>query len=369
MDAPRLAREGRDNRLDAFRLGLALLVFASHCWGLTLGTNRDDPIDRITRGQVSGGGLAVAAFFAISGFLIAQSWTTSRGVLDFLRRRILRIYPGFLVASAFSVAVAATFGADSLARFAAEFPAGSALRSVVRLRQPTWPGAFPHNPYPGEINGSLWTISYEFGCYLVAALLGTALLLRKGPVAVLFGASFAAFLAFDVAAVPGEFGPAASWARYFALFFAGSAAYLGRDAIPRSRGIALASGLALVVGSQIPPFLTGMLPIAGVYLLFYLAFAPGAREPARARPDLSYGVYLYAFPVQQAIVSQMPGIGPLTLMAVAIAPILALAAASWYAIERPCLARKRRPPIFLKVGRDGRRGTRARPQGTSPRAA
>jgi peptidoglycan/LPS O-acetylase OafA/YrhL len=369
MDAPRLTREGRDNRLDAFRLGLALLVFASHCWGLTLGSNRDDPIDRITRGQVSGGSLAVAAFFAISGFLIAQSWAKSRGVLDFLRRRILRIYPGFLAACLFSVAVAASVGVAPIPGHSAGFPARQVLGAALRLRQPTWPGAYPSNPYPGEINGSLWTISYEFGCYLVVAMLGTALLLRKGPVVALFGASLAAFLAFDVAAEPGEFGPAASWARYFALFFAGSVACLGREAIPRSRALALASGLALVVGSLFPPFLTAMLPIAGVYLLFYLAFAPGAREPARARPDLSYGVYLYAFPVQQAIVAWRPGIRPLTLMAVAIVPILALAAASWYAIERPCLARKRRLPIFLKAGRVGLLGTRARPHDPATRAA
>jgi peptidoglycan/LPS O-acetylase OafA/YrhL len=100
--------------------------------------------------------------------------------------------------------------------------------------------------------------------------------------------------------------------------------------------------LILIIATQIEPCLVASLPIFGVYLLFYTAFPPGIVEPPKGQPDLSYGVYLYSFPIQQLIVAKLPGIGPWMLTLLAIPPTLIMACFSWFVVERPIMALKGR---------------------------
>src|SRR5262249_6573708 len=89
----------RRNNFDAIRFTLALLVIVSHAWVIPFGGAQADPLYQLTRGQMDFGALAVNAFFVISGYLITMSWLNSRGPGHFLRKRALRIYPAFIVAS------------------------------------------------------------------------------------------------------------------------------------------------------------------------------------------------------------------------------------------------------------------------------
>lgn len=89
------AFDGRKNNLDFIRFALATLVLYSHCYYLN-DTASEDPLLRATR-QIWFGGLAVNGFFAISGFLIIASWMKSDSTWDYFRKRVGRIYPGFLV--------------------------------------------------------------------------------------------------------------------------------------------------------------------------------------------------------------------------------------------------------------------------------
>jgi peptidoglycan/LPS O-acetylase OafA/YrhL len=95
---------GWENNIDLLRLVLAALVIFSHSYPLL---HVPEPVRLATRGQRSAGELAVDGFFILSGFLIARSWQSSRGLGDYLRRRVFRIYPGFLVAILFSGLIAA----------------------------------------------------------------------------------------------------------------------------------------------------------------------------------------------------------------------------------------------------------------------
>ena len=89
----------RQNNLDLIRFVLASLVIFSHSYPLTRGYSQGlEPIAGLTGFQADGGTLAVNFFFVISGFLITQSWFASRSCDDFLRKRILRIFPGYIVA-------------------------------------------------------------------------------------------------------------------------------------------------------------------------------------------------------------------------------------------------------------------------------
>src|ERR1700722_19521297 len=89
----------RENNFDFMRLSLAVLVIYSHGYALGLGSEDSEPFIRFTGGQVSGGVIAVNAFFVMSGFLITASAERSRGVGSFLQKRVARIYPAFVVAA------------------------------------------------------------------------------------------------------------------------------------------------------------------------------------------------------------------------------------------------------------------------------
>ena len=95
-----------DNSFDTLRLFFAVLVIFSHSFALGRGSDDTEPLFVLTHGQITSGNVSVWAFFVISGFLIAQSWTRSPNPLKFLKRRIARIYPGFIVAALLSALIA-----------------------------------------------------------------------------------------------------------------------------------------------------------------------------------------------------------------------------------------------------------------------
>lgn len=349
MPAPTLGARtaGRANNCDALRFALAALVILSHSYALIEGDDRNEPLFRATGGQLTFGEAAVSGFFILSGFLIARSWETSRSAVDYFRKRAARIYPGFLVNVLFCALVAgpllAPSSADYWAAFSPPRTAGAALNLDLRL-----PKLFDHLPV-ADVNGSLWSVRFEFLCYLLLALLGlTGGLRRPGMLAAVVGLCLAvqAGLLYGRWKLPGSglsavWGYPPFWPRVGGCFLAGALFYRCRDRIPLSAGWFLASAAGLVL-LAVTASLQGLLlavPIPGGYVLLYLAFARTPWLYGFARPgDFSYGLYLYAFPVQQLLVRWSGGtLAPFRLFALALPATLALAVVSWYAVERPFL--------------------------------
>lgn len=340
---------GRANNFDALRLGLALLVILSHSPFLLFANGYESELlFRATGGQLAGGPLAVYGFFLISGYLIAASWQRSRGPGDYLRRRALRIFPGFLVAVAFSSLVAGPLLAGDRADFWRHFDVARFLKEAFGLVGAYTPA--------GGVNGSLWTIRYEFHCYLGLAAFGLLGILRRRALVVAFvllctGLSVA-IQSFGLR-MPGNglswlWGYPPHWPPLAANFFAGAAFHLYADRIARSGRLALAclAGLllaAFVPGSRALPFL---IPYLGGYLIFYLAFLPaGGLKDIAKRGDLSYGLYLYSFPIQLLLVRWYgPRLtaGGLAMVSAMLSAIFALF--SWHCVERPFLTLKRGVP-------------------------
>ena len=168
----------RRNNLDFVRLSLATLVIISHSFPLATGTEKYEPLLLATHGQTTAGTIAVNLFFVLSGFLIANSLLSSSSAWSYLRKRVRRIYPGFI----------ATLLVGALVVCCWRRPPAHIIRSprgleisvgCVRLREFAYDHAFPLNPAPGAINGSLWSISYEFWCYVGVAGLGVVGLLAR----------------------------------------------------------------------------------------------------------------------------------------------------------------------------------------------
>src|ERR1700723_2777633 len=87
----------RKNNFDFLRFLFASLVLISHAWPLTTRPPIGDPLQRLTPANLSLGTLSVDAFFLMSGYLVTGSWMRTRRVAAYLRKRILRIYPAFIV--------------------------------------------------------------------------------------------------------------------------------------------------------------------------------------------------------------------------------------------------------------------------------
>ena len=341
-------REFHRNNFDFLRFVLAMTVLLSHCWVLVRASNDSEPAWRLSRGQTTLGSLAVAGFFLISGFLITGSWVNKPNLRSYLAKRCARIYPGFTAASfvcALVIVPLATRGpVASFGRRVLE-----AVFCAATFQQVSGPGAFSGNPRPGDIDAPLWTIGYEFLCYLGLAAAGMCgLLRRRWVIASAWVVLYLAMLA--LAAFPQPFGLPATLhhlsgrAVLILYFLAGSAIYLYRDALPYSH-LAAIFALTLIGTSLLVPWVFQfVLPICGSYLLIYIAFSEWLPlNHFGFYGDFSYGIYLYAFPIQQAVIMSLHKI-PTPQMLFAIAAPLAVAAGitSWYLVERHFLGRRRR---------------------------
>ena len=334
---------GRDNNLNLLRFVAASLVVVSHSYPLS-GHLADEPLARATR-IFDFASISVIVFFAISGYLVARSYDRSGSLATYARSRALRILPAYVAATIYAAFV--------IGPWATTLPLADYLRDPA-----TWlyvretllfvgidrlPGVFTDNPYPLAINGSLWTLWLEVFCYAALALAGVLGALRRPWLALALAAVLVAL---------GELSPAfVAWMprgdaflgpRLAGTFVAGALAYAWRDRIPLSPWIALA---ALVAGAALLGTRVEVYAVYGaiVYATLVLAYHPALDVPGfRRLGDYSYGIYVYAYPTQQAIASVLGPMPPLLLFGLAYPAIFALAFASWHAIEAPALRFKRR---------------------------
>ena len=341
----------RFDSFDLLRAVGALLVLVSHSFALT---GRPEPA---VPGVASFGGLGVAIFFAISGYLITLSWQRDPRLGAFLVKRSLRIFPALFV-----VVLLAAF---VLGPLVSRLPIAEYLQSPetwvylrnLRLWIVYWlPGVFEGLPFPRAVNGSLWTLPVEFGMYLMVALVGVLCRGRAWASA----AVFALFAVLAIAWLPGQTAPIALYAmdlRTFVMlgtyYFAG--AVIAAFGLERRLTAPLLSFLllALLATWWEPRAFTAVLWVALPAAAIALGRS-GNRVSAwvSAKGDFSYGLYIYAFPVQQTLVMLWPNPPILPYIAAVFVVTLALAVASWHWVERPALGLKARLTGRTRPGHD-----------------
>jgi peptidoglycan/LPS O-acetylase OafA/YrhL len=331
---------------DYLRLGLALAVLVWHSIILTSGSAA------FYRALWSGPFRFLAAailpmFFALSGFLVTGSLVRTR-LHQFVTLRVLRLAPALTVEVTLSALIlGALFTRLPLRDYLTNPELGAYFGNILGLVHFTLPGVFEQNPVPRVVNSQLWTIPFELECYASLAIVSLSLGLRRRGVFV------ALLVLFSLAATAGAFvmnsiSPfAPPQGRVLVVaFLAGVAVHLYRDRIPYSSIIGVVAALASMVLLQIPntAYLAAF-PVA------YLAAWIGLMRPPRIPfGDLSYGVYLFHFPVEQTIAHLFPGVGCWWLMTLmALPPTVLCAWLSWNLIEQPILSRKKR--ILARVDR------------------
>jgi peptidoglycan/LPS O-acetylase OafA/YrhL len=212
----------------------------------------------------------------------------------------------------------------------------------------------------GIVVGTLWSIRYEFDCYILIALFGMLGWLRRGPIAIAFAALFSIYVLQRITAFELHgwdygvkfflFSNPNQWPRLFMFFFAGAFFYLWRNCIPRSIAIflvALAAAIfALRYGGAEPA-----LVLVGSYCVFFFSMSAAVTPRIMGkRVDLSYGLYNFGFPIQQFIIFYfLPrGIDPLLLFLISLPLTCVLAYLSWRFIEAPSI-RWKWPAISAKT--------------------
>lgn len=327
---------GRDNNFNLLRVVAATSVMFSHSWPMVLGPTAVEPLHRETGYNL--GILAVFVFFAISGFFITKSFCNRDSLVHFLIARISRLYPALFVALLLTVLFLGFLSSLSPGSFFSRAHTWTYVLANLSLRfaQADLPGVFTNNPYGNGVNGSLWTLFYEVACYGMVVAVGLLGMLRSR----FFGIFFAFFAALQLYIHWGLSEEVRNnFIRLSLPFAVGMACYVWRSFVPLSRivGVVLIGFTALVSETWAYQLL---FPIAIAYVSLLVGFAdiPLLRK-YNAVGDYSYGIYIYAFPVQQATVCILGAITPWLLISIAFPITLILAIFSWAFIERPALDR------------------------------
>ncbi len=335
----------RANSLNFLRLALALLVIFSHTFPIG-GFGNERIIGNQTLGDVS-----VDGFFAISGFLICGSavrHTTRlglrRGLVKYFWDRVLRIFPAFWLCLIVTATVFVTIGWWSAHHGIGGYWSAPrsplhyvADNSYLRMNDYTIAGTPAHVPYPQAWDGSLWTLSWEFLCYIgVAVLAALGLLVRRR---VVVGIAVFIWIAEVTAFFDPSLFPSAQYAlRFGAIFVVGALVYLYRDVIADSGTLAFALAALAALGTTLGHPLSHVADLVSGPALVYPVLWLGAHLPFRAvgaTNDLSYGVYIYAFPVGQLLaLGHVQRHGYFVMALATVAATLPLAAASWWGVER-----------------------------------
>lgn len=207
-------------------------------------------------------------------------------------------------------------------------------------------------PYPHAVNGSLWTLPLELRLYLALAALYLVLArLARGRERAWIAPLIAVLAAVCVLLVAWQGAGSSPALRFAALFFVGATMQVFRHRVAFGAGGMLAALAALVAASVDAGVFALAFVTAGGYLVLCAAFVPGGvLRRYNQLGDYSYGLYIYAFPVQQMVASLVPGIGVAGMFLTSAAITLALAMASWRFVEAPMLRKGVRvsaPPADL----------------------
>lgn len=332
----------KDNNFDFLRFLAALLVVTSHSFWLHGG-----PYPELALfGDTAIGTLAVYMFFIISGYLISASWLHSRSALDFVAKRLIRIFPALIVATLLTVLLIGPLATSlPLSEYFSTGRTWQYLSNLLLWIQFDLPGVFAANPFPTTVNGSIWTL--PFVMFMDLTLIGLSLTGQFNRTVILTG--FVSLTLVHLILLPQLGIRSQSVLNLFSLgmfFYAGVVLYLFREYVPLTWKIALPL-LALMtagVSTAVWPLLLGLgLP----YLVIYAAHLDIPRLPRFGKyGDFSFGIYIFSFPLQQLM---MLWIGPEQLslgafMALSYAASLAVGVVSWHFIEKPALRLKRYLP-------------------------
>jgi len=334
--------KGRPSGFDYLRLSLAIAIVCIHSNSLSYGSLADaetfwtTPARPLFR-------ILLPMFFAVSGFLIAASLERTRTIGSFLGLRIIRIYPP-LIAEMLIVAfiIGPLITSLTVHEYFTDTRFVGGLMTLFGDMQLKLPGVFERNPVPYTINGQLWMLPFELLCYLSLAGLSLFDVMHRRIVLPITAVALTlGFVMMRLRVYHGSFPPANVFSGYLLIvcFLVTASIYVYRDLIPWNRSAAIVCAVltVLLLGPIDYGEYVAALPIG--YVTVYFGLTNPRRIRLLEKMDLSYGIFIYGFVIQQMFASLGPWAHHWYLnIAVSLPITMAVAALSWHFIEKPALS-------------------------------
>lgn len=328
---------GKSNNLQLLRFLAAVMVIMSHAFVISTGTSEKEWLISLTQGNLSMGGFSVSVFFCAGGYLIAKSVCRAKTARKYFAARALRIFPLLIVVVLLSMFVLGPMMTSlSLKEYFSSSELYEYILNGVLILRHNLPGVFLESPYSRTVNGPLWTLPIEFLCYVGCFIMYKFKMLEKKQFVisiplVVIGCGGIWYLA-KVTGI--EVLLAAI--RPGLLFYIGILLYVYRDKIVLNGKIALLGAAFIVVTAVFSNINIAMI-LAFPYVLMYVCFGmKQVSEKLGRLGDLSYGMYLCGYPIQQVNVIVMGGkMNPYVNMIISIPITILIAAILYRLIEKP----------------------------------
>jgi len=337
--------DSRDNNFNLIRFIAASLVLYTHSYVLTTGLEETQPLKSSL--GITWGNIAVDVFFITSGFLVTRSIFVNKNLLYFIVSRILRIYPALIVSTIFCILVGLFFTKHtSLSYISAKEVYSYLLHNVTLFFGVHYdlPGVFEDNPYRNAVNGSLWTLPFEVKMYVYLVIINVLIILiekhmKIGVIRLTFlCVSLVSFVLNTINYFYCIFPKMPI--HLFMMFFIGSTFYIFRDKIILSSYVFYNIILLMFYFVNKDLFIL-VLWLFLPYFTLYVAYVPnGVIRKFNSLGDYSYGIYIYAFPIQQSIIAINPDISVYGMIFISFFTTLLLSYLSWHAIEKNALKLK-----------------------------
>ncbi len=345
-----------ENNFDLLRFIAASLVIITHSYAL-IGIGENDFLVRLTKKTLSFSHLGVAIFFVMSGYLILQSAINTKSVLSYFWKRILRIIPGLFAVLLICVFILGPIISTlSLGSYFSKSETYLHLLSVTiyNISHLDLPGVFVNNP-TNAVNGSLWTLQYEFTCYIFVAFFVFIFPIRVRVKNYLLVGIFILMIFIRI-----FLGEKYFWFNYsspfllglnlmytfewFVYFISGMVLFIMKDKL---KSVGLVSALLLIfyvlfLILNYTIFARYLLYLLVPVIVYYIVFKLPRISFISKYGDISYGMYIYAFPVQQLIICMFPKINIDLYIIISILITIPFALFSWHLIEKRALKYKNR---------------------------
>ena len=339
------------NNFDILRLLAACFVIVTHSFSL-LGKGEMDLLSYYSKGMISFSHLGVAIFFVISGYLILNSAIYSSSAKSYFWKRLLRILPGLLVVLLISVFILGPIlTSKSAFSYFADIQTYKHLVtiSIYNINHLNLPGVFSEN-HNSAVNGSLWTLQYEFTCYLLVAFL--VFIFKSEKIKLTYLVYFLFILLISARFFLGDryfwynystpylFGLNIMYITEWSIYFtAGMVIYLLKDKFNYFNWltIILLGLFIILVSFNYLSFARLALYFLVPVVVYYFAFLVKSIQIPTQIGDISYGMYIYAFPIQQTILNLYPSIKVEYFIFVSIICTIPFAFLSWHYIEKRAL--------------------------------
>lgn len=334
----------RSNNLQLLRFIASVMVIISHAFSISTGERVKEWLSFITDGQISLGGVSVSVFFCAGGFLIAKSILRVNNGARYFKARIMKIFPALVfvvVVSAFVLGAIVT--KYSTKDYYSNAELYKYLLNGVLVLKHNLPGVFETNPYGATVNGALWTLPVEFLCYIACFVLWKINMLKKDrfkwsiPIVAL--GTILLYMLIEYIKID----ILMSAIRPALLFYMGIMFYVYREKIVFTKTKAVISFFIIIISGFAGLLDVGMI-MAFPYLLLYICFClPQVSDKFAKLGDLSYGIYLCGFPIQQTVVFYFGGdMSPFLNMVLSIPLAIICGILIYYFIELPLVKYERR---------------------------